>query len=176
MPSRIGRVPVDRATFRELAGAFPSGVTIVTTVDELGLPRGLTTQAFIGLSTEPPLVLMSVDRTSRTLVALRRSGWFVVNVLKAGSEDLSTRFATKEDDKFQGVRWAPSAVAQGAPILADAVTAFMECTVADIIEEGDHVMFIGSVEGGRFVGGAPLLYYRRTYAAWPEERPAPPIR
>jgi flavin reductase (DIM6/NTAB) family NADH-FMN oxidoreductase RutF len=119
---------------------------------------------------------MSVDRTSRTLVALRRSGWFVVNVLKAGSEDLSTRFATKADDKFEGVRWAPSTVARGAPILADAVTAFIECTVADIIEEGDHVMFIGSVEGGRFVGGAPLLYYRRTYAAWPEERPAPPIR
>jgi flavin reductase (DIM6/NTAB) family NADH-FMN oxidoreductase RutF len=51
----------------------------------------------------------------------------------------------------------------------------MECNVADVIEQGDHVMFIGSVEGGRVIGGPPLLYYRRTYAAWPEEKPAPPI-
>jgi flavin reductase (DIM6/NTAB) family NADH-FMN oxidoreductase RutF len=175
MPSRIGCVPVDRARFRELAGSFPSGVTIITTIDDDGLPRGLTTQAFIGLSTEPPLVLVSLDRTSRTLASLRRSGVFVINVLKAGSEDISTRFATKADDKFAAVRTVPSALARGAPVLVDAITAYMECTVANVIEEGDHVMFVGSVEGGRVLGGAPLLYYRRTYAAWPEEEPAPPL-
>jgi len=175
MPSRIGRVPVDRATYRELAGAFPSGIAIVTTVDESGSPRGLTTQAFIGLSTEPPLVLVSLDRTSRTLASLRRCGRFVVNFLKAGSDELSTRFATKADDKFEGVRWIPSSVVPGVPILVDVASAFMECTVAEVIERGDHVMFIGSVEGGRVIGGPPLLYYRRTYAAWPEEKPAPPI-
>jgi len=168
-------MPVDRANFRDLAGAFPSGVTIVTTVDERGTPRGLTTQAFLGLSTEPPLVLVSLDRTSRTLAALRRSGSFVVNVLRSGSEELSTRFATKADDKFDGVRWTPSTVAGGAPVLVDAATAFIECAVADVIEKGDHVMFIGSVEGGRVIGGPPLLYYRRTYASWPEEKPAPPV-
>jgi 3-hydroxy-9,10-secoandrosta-1,3,5(10)-triene-9,17-dione monooxygenase reductase component len=168
-------VPVDRAAFRELAGAFPSGVTIVTTVDEHGAPRGLTTQAFIGLSTEPPLVLVSLDRSSRTLAVIRRSRRFVVNVVKAGSEDLSSRFATKADDKFEGVRWIGSDVARGVPILVDAASAFIECDVSEVIEGGDHVMFIGSVEGGRVVGGPPLLYYRRTYAAWPEEKPAPPV-
>jgi flavin reductase (DIM6/NTAB) family NADH-FMN oxidoreductase RutF len=168
-------VPVDRATFRELAGSFPSGVTIVTTVDERGAPRGLTTQAFIGLSTEPPLVLVSLDRSSRTLAALRACKRFVVNVLKAGSEDLSTRFATKADDKFTAVRWMPSEVLPGVPILVDAVTAYLECSVVNVMEEGDHVMFVGSVEGGRVVGGAPLLYYRRTYAAWPVEKPGPAL-
>ncbi|MEA2662365.1 MAG: hypothetical protein QOH08_1937 [Chloroflexota bacterium] len=168
-------MPVDRATFRELAGSFPSGVTIVTAVDPSGAPRGLTSQAFIGVSSEPPLVLVSLDRSSRTLTALRQSGSFVVNVLKAGSDELSTRFASKADDKFADVRWIPSAVAGGAPILVDAATAFMECAVADTVEAGDHVMFIGSVEGGRVIGGPPLLYYRRTYAAWPEEKPAPPV-
>lgn len=165
---------MDRATFRELAGAFPSGVTIVTTVDEHGVPRGLTSQAFIALSTEPPLMLVSLDRSSRTLAALRRSGRFVINFLNAGSGDLSTRFATKADDKFAGVRWTPSA-ASGSPVLDGAITAFAECTVVEAIEQGDHVMFVGSVEGGRVAGGAPLLYYRRTYAGWPEEKPAPPV-
>lgn len=166
-------MPVDRATFRELAGSFPSGVAIVTTVDQGGAPRGLTTQAFIGLSTEPPLVLVSLDRSSRTLAGLRACKRFVVNVLRGGSEDVSTRFASKSDDKFTGVRWIPSDVVPGIPILVDAVTAFMECTVVEVIEQGDHVMFVGSVEGGRSLGGPPLLYYRRTYAAWPEEKPGP---
>ena len=165
---------MDRATFREIAGAFPSGVTIVTTVDEHGTPRGLTSQAFIALSTEPPLMLVSLDRSSRTLAALRRSGWFVVNFLRAGSEDLSTRFATKADDKFDGVKWTPSG-ASGGPVLDGAITAFAECSVVETIEQGDHVMFVGSVEGGRVTGGTPLLYYRRTYAGWPAETPAPPI-
>ena len=165
---------MDRATFRDIAGAFPSGVTIVTTLDEHGTPRGLTSQAFIALSTEPPLMLVSLDRSSRTLAALRRSGWFVINFLKAGSEDLSTRFATKANDKFDGVRWTPSD-ARGGPVLDGAITAFAECSVVEAIEQGDHVMFVGSVEGGRVTGGAPLLYYRRTYAGWPEEKPAPPV-
>lgn len=168
-------MPVDKTTFRELAGSFPTGVTIVTTVDAEGAPRGLTTQAFIGLSTEPPLVLVSVDRASRTLVALRHTKRFVVNFLKAGSEAVSTRFATKDEDKFRGIPWAPSSAAAGAPILSEAICAYAECVVRDIVEAGDHVMFIGQVEGGRVVGGAPLLYYRRTYAAWPEETPAPPV-
>ena len=168
-------MPVDRATYRELGGAFPSGVTIVTTVEDGGAPRGLTTQAFIGLSTEPPLILVSLDRSSRTLAALRRSGLFVVNVLKAGSEELSTRFATKADDKFAGVRWTPSDVARGAPILVDAATAFIECAIAEVVEMGDHVMVVGTVDGGRVLGGPPLLYYRRTYTGWPEEKPAPPV-
>lgn len=175
MSFRIGRVPVDRATFRDLAGAFPSGVTIVTTVDDTGAPKGLTSQAFIGLSTEPPLMLVSVDRSSRTLEALRHSRRFVVNFLRAGSEAISTRFASKDEDKFRDLRWVPSQIADGVPILSEAVCAFAECVVTDIVEAGDHVMFIGQVEGGRVVGGPPLLYYRRTYAAWPEESPAPPV-
>lgn len=146
----------------------------MTTVDEHGAPRGLTSQTFLGLSTEPPLALVSLDRASRTLAAIRRSRVFVVNFLKVGSEDLSTRFATKTEDKFDGVHWETSLVATGAPVLIDAITAFAECRVTEIIEQGDHVMCVGSVEGGRVIGGAPLLYYRRTYAGWPEERPAPP--
>jgi len=174
LPSRIGRVPVDRATFRDLAGAFPSGVTIVTTVDEHGSPRGLTSQAFIALSTDPPLMLVSLDRSSRTLAAIRRSGRFVINFLKVGSEDLSTRFATKANNKFAGVPWTASGVS-GGPVLDGAITAFADCAVVEAIEQGDHVLFVGSVEGGRVAGGAPLLYYRRTYAGWPEEKPAPPV-
>ncbi|HET7699273.1 MAG TPA: flavin reductase family protein [Candidatus Limnocylindria bacterium] len=168
-------MPVDRERYRALAGAFPTGVTIISTRDADGAPRGLTTQAFIGLSTDPPLVLVAIDRSSRTLVAVRASGVFVVNFLRAEAEAVATRFATKADDKFSGVAWRPSAVAAGAPILHEASAAYAECIVQQELEAGDHFVFVARVEGGEVLEGPPLMYYRRTYAAWPQERPAPPI-
>ncbi len=167
-------MPVDEELYRALAGSFPTGVTIVTAMGQDGQPRGLTTQSFAGLSVDPPLMLVCVDKSSRTLRALEHSRAFVVNFLKAGSEALSTRFASKEEDKFSDVRWQPSRVARGAPLLLEASVACAECLVTETVDAGDHWIYIGRVEGGRVLGGAPLVYYRRTYAAWLAETPAPP--
>ena len=168
-------MPVDRELYRSLAGSFPTGVTIITTRDGDGAPKGLTTQSFIGLSTEPPLILVSIDKTARTLAALQRTRAFVVNFLRAGAEDVSTKFASKDDDKFGAIAWRPSERAGGSPILHEHSVAFVECVVEQALEAGDHWVFIGRVEGGTVLGGTPLMYYRRTYASWPEERPAPAV-
>ena len=168
-------MPVPRDLYRRISGSFPTGVVIVATLDAEGRPRGLLTQAYLGLSTEPPLMLIALDRTSRTLPALRQHGAFVLNFLRAGSEDLATLFASKSDGKFRDVRWSPSPEARGAPIIRDACVAYAACTVTQTIEAGDHWLFVGSVEAGEAFGGTPLMYYRRRYAPWPEERLAPPI-
>jgi flavin reductase (DIM6/NTAB) family NADH-FMN oxidoreductase RutF len=160
-------MPIDPQTFRSVMGAFPTGVVIVTTVDAAGAPKGLTTQSFISVSTEPPLLLVSLDRSSRTLGVVRATNAFVVNFLAADRADLATRFASKGEDKFADVRWRPSASAMGSPILFDDSVAYAECLVSRTIEVGDHWLVIGSVEGGAVLSGTPLLYYRRTYAAWP---------
>ena len=167
-------MPVDRDRYRSIAGAFPTGVTILTTRDEKGEPRGLTTQSFVGLSTEPPLMLVAVDKSSRTLPAIVHARQFVINFLKFGSADLATRFASKADDKFKDVAFVQSAVV-GAPILRDACVAYAECVIVDEIEAGDHWIFVARVDGGEVLGGVPLMYYRRTYAPWPEEKPAPVV-
>ena len=168
-------MPVDRDRYRTLAGSFPTGVTVVTTLDENGAPRGLTTQSFVGLSTEPPLMIVAIDKSSRTLPYLRAHKAFVVNFLKVGGEQVATRFASKADDKFTGVPWRPAAAAKGSPILHECAMAYAECTITREVEAGDHWILIASVDGGDVIGGTPLLYFRRTYAGWPEEKPAPTI-
>ena len=97
---------------------------------------------------------------------------FVINFLREGAEDLATLFASKSDDKFRDVPWQPSPDADGSPILRDVSVAYAACRVTESREAGDHWIFIGSVEAGEVLGGTPLMYYRRTYAAWPAERPA----
>ena len=168
-------MPVDRDRYRQLAGSFPTGVTIVTTTDADGAPRGLTTQSFIGLSQDPPLVLVSIDKTSRTLASLREARGFVVNFVKVGADAVATKFASKADDKFAGVAWRASGVAGGAPILHESSVAYAECRTIVQQEAGDHWIFIAEVEGGEHLGGVPLMYYHRTYAAWPLETPAPQV-
>ena len=168
-------MPVDRDRYRQLAGSFPTGVTIVTTRSSDGAPRGLTTQSFVGLSTEPPLMLVAIDKSSRTLAVLKTARSFVINFLKQGAEDVSSTFASKGEDKFAGVPWRPSTVADGAPILHESSVAYAECRIVRQHDEGDHWVFVGAVEGGEVLGGAPLMYYRRTYTAWPEEKPAPEV-
>ena len=168
-------MPVSRDVFRAISGSFPTGVVIVATLDADGAPKGFTNQAYIGLSSDPPLMLVAVDKTSRTLPALQRHRAFVINFLRSGSEDLATLFASKSDEKFKNLRWEGAPHAGGAPILRDASVGYAACRVIDAREFGDHWIFVGSVEGGELIGGTPLMYYRRTYAAWPEERPAPAV-
>jgi flavin reductase (DIM6/NTAB) family NADH-FMN oxidoreductase RutF len=166
---------VSRDLFRAISSSFPTGVLIVTALDEHGEPKGLTSQAYVGVSTDPPLVLVSIDRTSRTLPALQHHRAFVINFLKEDAGDLATLFASKSDEKFRGLRWEPAPLASGAPILPEVSLAYAVCRVTETHDAGDHILFIASVEGGEVLGGTPLMYYKRTYAAWPEERPAPPV-
>jgi flavin reductase (NADH) len=163
-------VPVDRDTFVEIMASYPAGVAIVTTLEADGNPRGLTTTAVSSVSAEPPLLLVCVDLTSRTLPALRAGGRFVVNFLREGRSELARLFASKHDDKFDHVRW--EATASGMPFLPDDALAWAECVTVQELEAGDHVILLGQVEegGGAADEDAPLMYYRRSWGVW---KPAP---
>src|SRR5215472_9890224 len=133
-------IGMDRATFFAIMGAFPTGVGVVTTLDERGQARGLTSNALCSVSAEPALLLVCVDRHSNTLPALRHSKKFVVNYLSAGRGDLANLFASKEPDKFQNVSWRPGR--NGMPWLHTDTIAHAECTVKSEIEAGDHLVFV----------------------------------
>jgi flavin reductase (DIM6/NTAB) family NADH-FMN oxidoreductase RutF len=160
-------VPLSSEDFFSIMSAFPTGVAVVTTLGEQGEPRGLTTNAVCSVSAAPPLVLVCVDRSSRTLAALRHSRRFVVNFMSDGRGELCARFASKADDKFVGVSWEPGL--GGMPCLAEDALAYAECATEEELEAGDHVILIGLVESGRPPDPAsvPILYFRRAYGSTP---------
>ena len=147
--------------FRKVLSHFGSGVTIVTTSDADKRPTGLTCSSFASVSLDPPLILVCVDHKAQSFPALRESGRFAVNILSAGQEALSRRFATsKITDKFDGV--AHTMTDLGLPLLADAL-AHLECMTVSAHVEGDHTIFVGRVERMGVPGGEPLLYFRGKY-------------
>jgi flavin reductase (DIM6/NTAB) family NADH-FMN oxidoreductase RutF len=154
---------MDAEAYRTIMQTFPTGITIVTAVDETGAPRGLTTNALTSASLDPPLLLVCVDLESRTLPAIRSSGAFVVNFMAAEAEDVCRMFASKADEKFSRVPYETSA--RNLPVLHLHTLAWVECSIERELHVGDHVVFVGLVEDGAAATTrrSPLAYFGRTY-------------
>ena len=148
-------------TMRAVLGHFPSGVTIVTGAVD-GVPAGFTCQSFSSLSLDPPLVLILPGRNSSSWPKIEATGRFCVNVLAHDQQDLSTTFARSGTDKFAGVAWTPSAL--GSPILAGA-TAWIDCTLYDCHDGGDHIIVVGAVHDLAAEEAPPLVFHRGAYGA-----------
>jgi flavin reductase (DIM6/NTAB) family NADH-FMN oxidoreductase RutF len=159
---------VDDDTFRAVMGALPTGVTVVTTTDSEGLPRGLTCSAVCSVSKTPPLLLVCLHRSSSVAADLRARGYFVVNILRDNREHVSDLFASPRSDRFAAVSWQPGAVS-GTPWLHQDTIAHAECRVAGTIEAGDHTIVVGVLLSGSAEQSrtTPLMYWRRRYAPWP---------
>lgn len=164
----VSTVPPSMAaeSFRELMAGLAGHVAVVTALDPDGRPVGLTTTAVTSVSATPPLLLVCVDLTSRTLPALRQGRRFVVNFLHDGSEALAARFASKLDEKFDGIEWSPTG--SGIPVLREHSLGWAECRITEEVEAGDHVILIAKLEAGQTVDekGDALLYHRRSFGSW----------
>ena len=153
---------LDPDSFRSVLGRFASGVTAVTMVDAEGRDHGMTVSAFCSLSLAPPLVLVCIDRTASMHGLLDVGAAFAVNILSAGQEAVSRRFASGDPpNRFEGLGYARGR--SGVPILDD-VLAWLECRVHARHDEGDHTIVIGRVDDAGARHDRPLLYYRGGYA------------
>src|SRR6185312_11675761 len=95
----------DPREFRNALGSFLTGVTVVTTLDEAGVPRGFTANSFTSVSLSPPLILVCIAKTassSATFCAVKK---FAVNVLSEGQIEVSSLFSSKQPDRFGKVEW-----------------------------------------------------------------------
>ena len=146
--------------FRSALSRFPTGVTVVTARDRAGNDHGMTVSAFTSLSLVPPLVLICVEHTTRLHEGLRTSTHFAVNVLAAGQEPLSHRFADPGDDRFDGV---PLVRGLTGSALLDGALAIYECAIRDRFPGGDHTIITAEVVAVTVHDGPPLLYHRGAY-------------
>lgn len=151
---------VDPGVFRSGCSKFATGITIVTVIGNDGEPRGMTANSFTSVSLDPPLILICIDRKAAILPRMEISGFFGVNVLNENQQDLSTQFARPGTNRFETVAWFSGE--QGVPLLPE-VLATMECSVQQIIDAGDHRIFLGLVHNLTWQEGRPLMYFESRY-------------
>lgn len=147
------------STFRDAMAHVCTPVSVITTMDG-DRPHGTTVSAVMSLSVDPLLIAVALADTSAGLRHIRGATSFGVNILDAAQEDVALRFATKANDKFDTVDWS---IAAGVPRISGAAV-WIACTLADVVQGGDHAVLFGSVvDVERSTDAAPLTYHRRQF-------------
>lgn len=154
-------MPVTPDEFRRALGRFASGVTVVTARCEDDKPCGITVSAFSSVSLTPPLVLICIDRRASLHDYLREGGYFAVNILAEGQEEISHRFASKVPDRFDGLVYREGIA--GSPVI-EGTLATIECQIVHAYSGGDHTILVGEVLSTQVSEGKPLLYSQGNYA------------
>jgi flavin reductase (DIM6/NTAB) family NADH-FMN oxidoreductase RutF len=149
---------IDPRDFRATLARFATGITIVTTRAG-GEVHGITVNAFMSVSLDPPLVLVSIDRAANANRLLRESGRYGVSILSQGQDAYSTHFAGRVRPDLE-VRFTDVG---GVPLIAGAL-AHLVCRIVQTVEAGDHTLFIGEVEHLAHRDGRPLVYFGGRYA------------
>lgn len=144
---------VDPRALRRCFGRFATGVTVVSyrVGDEI---RGATVNSFTSVSIDPPLLLVSLARTTQTYEAMEGRP-FAINVLRQDQADVAFQFAGRRRPGLR-VRWdvCPE---DKVPSLTDAVAVF-RCRPWRRVEAGDHVLEIGEVFDFEHRDGDPLMF------------------
>ncbi|UIF87397.1 flavin reductase family protein [Cupriavidus sp. UYPR2.512] len=151
---------IDGLTLRKALGAFPTGVTVMTTLDATGRPCGITVNSFSSVSLTPPLILWSQSLSSRSYPVFRDAGRFVVNILSEHQIPISKQFSTASDDKFRNIVFRPGL--GDVPIISSCA-ANLECVKISAHPEGDHVVYIGRVVRLERSENRPLVFGNGRY-------------
>jgi flavin reductase (DIM6/NTAB) family NADH-FMN oxidoreductase RutF len=143
---------------RRTLGMFATGVTVITTLKGEQV-HGMTANAFMSVSLEPPLVLISVDRRTKMCGLLHEGSHYGVSVLCETQASLSDRFAGRPCDDCPAPRFD---LVRETPLVQGALAHFV-ARVERSYWGGDHSLFLARVEYARQGPGAPLLFHGGRY-------------
>jgi flavin reductase (DIM6/NTAB) family NADH-FMN oxidoreductase RutF len=152
---------IDPRRLRDALGRFATGVTVITTTDADGNRYGVTANSYNSVSLDPPLILWSLAKSSRSMPAFAQCDHFAVHILGEHQEALAMRFASSADDKFAGLETREGI---GGVPLFDNCAAHLECSTENAIEGGDHTIFLGRVLNFESCDCEPLLFHAGRFA------------
>lgn len=132
----------------------PRPIALVTTISGDGIHNAAPFSYFTGVSIEPPLVLVAVERRfgekKDTLVNVEETKEFVINLVTAGNAEkmniTSKDFPPEEDELAQAGFTAVQSKVVAPPSLKESPL-HLECKLHEIIDIGSspHSLIIGEV-------------------------------
>ncbi|MEU9452189.1 flavin reductase family protein [Streptomyces sp. NPDC048277] len=163
--------------FKAAMSQLAAGVVLVTAQEPpldpddplapAGEDVGMTATAFMSVSLDPPLVLVSLRTGARMDDLLDEQPLWAVSVLTESQRHIAGRFAMKGriSDRllFEDIPY-DRGEASGAPLVGGAL-ASLECRTEQRVTAGDHTLVIGRVLTARLPSaeGGPLMYFRGRY-------------
>jgi len=158
---------------RRVLGAFVTGVTVVTTIDDEGRFHGVTANSFSSVSLDPPLVLWSQAVRSLSHPVFFNAERFAVNILAEDQIELSKRFAKSSQEKFSDI---DIDIGMGGLPLLRGCSARLQCQIVSRVPGGDHTIYVGRVQSINQTERTPLVFGNGQYlltGPYREERREP---
>lgn len=146
----------DISKLKEVAGSFPTGVTVVTIKKPSGGIHGMTASSFLSLSLNPPMILFAVKKENEITSYLKKKKKMGISILSEDMVDESNHFANLKLMKEPPVFYDKDEV----KILKGSI-AWYSVEVSKIYSEGDHIIVICGIKSLDIESKKnPLLYYR----------------
>lgn len=139
-------------TYRDALGCFGTGVTVVTTLSEIG-PLAMTANSFASVSLDPAMVLWCAAKASLRHASFASASAYAIHVMAEDQQVLALHFARSGDD-FSHVDWTPGE--GGLPILHGCLARF-ECRRTEVHDAGDHSIIVGRVLRATHRPGSGLI-------------------
>src|SRR5438046_7609785 len=149
---------MDEAAKKTILRLLPYGLYVVTGA-AAGEDHGMAANWVMQAAFDPPMVVVALENTSKTLGMIRDAHHFAVNLLLANQRELAGKLGRSSEQapqKLKGIKTRPAPVS-GAPVLADGL-GWVECRVVATLPSGDHTLALGEVleAGVEHEGGQPL--------------------
>ena len=161
----------DSNAYKGVARNWASTVTVVTVKrkaefikDGVPVQDGYTATAFLTISIDPPIILVSPTNGGSAYSMLAESDHFAVSLLACDQQPIADAFAKPSSERAENWdKFAWTADQNGSPILEGALGAF-SAKIKQLIPAGDHTIVLGDVtEIHHGAAGEPLLYFNRAY-------------
>jgi flavin reductase (DIM6/NTAB) family NADH-FMN oxidoreductase RutF len=154
---------IEPIQLRKLMRRWATGVTLVT-VRQGSESHGMTVSSFTSVSLDPPLILVSLEKDTRTHRLALKSRRFAVSILADFQVELAERFAGRIPDQDDRTASLSSKTDPNAIPIPSGALAYLECEVVDTHDAGTHTLLIAQVIWEEVSGeGQPLLYYDRDF-------------
>ena len=147
---------IDGKRLRQVAGAFPTGVTIVTTEKTDGTVHGMTASSFLSVSLDPALVAFCIKENAALFPLLAIGKTIGISILTANQKAISNQFAGFIKEEID----IPMTKTSAGATVVDNALAWYSTTIQQIIPAGDHFMILCEIKDlDRAEDGQPLVYW-----------------
>lgn len=151
---------LDTLTLRQVFAQHPSGVAALCAELD-GVKTGIVASSFtVGVSLEPALVMFAVQKSSNTWPKLREAGRIGVSVLSEQNDGVCAQIASKKGDRFAGL---DTHVTEQAALFIEESTLWLDTTIYNEVEAGDHWVVLLQVHGHRLLNNSPSIFYGSTF-------------
>ena len=160
---KIQAATLDPEQLRAAMRAWTSGVTIIAAARG-SEQHGMTVSSFTSVSLDPPLIIISLQDSTRTRELVYHAQAFGVTILAEDQQSISDRFAGRgpgSEDRMAGVE--TETLVTGSPLIKGGLVS-LDCRVKQSIDVGPNTLFVGEVVAMSGNGtGKPLVYHDRKY-------------